>query len=321
MNQANYDLSPFLRKLAERKPYVQCRTATNIAGKSDTQPSLEENVYDNQEIEKIMAELDCLVGLESAKNSARKLVSLAKLCQERKKHNLPEFKMMHHLVFTGNTGTGKTTFARIIGRIYKALGILNRGHVIEVERADLVAGFLGQTSIKTRAILDAAIDGVLFIDEACALSNGDDRFGNEAVNTILKFMEDHRDRVVIIVAGYPKAMELFLDCNPGFRSRFKETINFQDYTDDELIEIFCRLCEQYALKLSREAYANATKQICNLPYQHVASFANGREVRTFFERIVENQAFRLSQLGMVTEYEINHIEDVDIPIVVRRMFD
>jgi SpoVK/Ycf46/Vps4 family AAA+-type ATPase len=277
VNQSHCDLSYIIRKLAQRKPYSDCRNTDGSANAANAQQYSEEYLCDNAEIEKIMVELDNLVGLDSAKHSAKKLISLAKLCQERKKHHLPQFKMMYHLVFTGNPGTGKTTVARIIGRIYKALGILKRGHVVEVERADLVAGFLGQTSIKTRAILESAVDGVLFIDEACALSTGDDRFGNESVNTMLKFMEDHRDRVVVIAAGYPKDMELFLNCNPGFRSRFKETLYFQDYTEDELIEIFCRLCEQYQLKLARDAYAKAAEQIRNLPYQMRGLIPFGRK--------------------------------------------
>ena len=205
-------------------------------------------------VTEVMAELDALIGLENVKAEVRRLTSMLQVQQIRAERGLPVIEVSHHLVFTGNPGTGKTTVARLLSQIYRAIGVVSKGQLVETDRSKLVAGFVGQTALKTLETLQAALGGMLLIDEAYALARGGDNdFGREAIDTLVKFMEDHRDDLAIVAAGYTEEMADFIDANPGLKSRFTRTISFPDYTDDELVSIFLALGEksQYALQRRR----------------------------------------------------------------------
>lgn len=265
-------------------------------------------------LEDALKDLNSLVGLEKVKETINNWVKQIQAFQLRKERNLKVPDMSYHLVFTGNPGTGKTTVARIVSHIYHALGILSRGHLVEVDRSDLVAGYIGQTAIKTQGVIEKAMGGVLFIDEAYSLSSkSESDFGGEAIATLLKAMEDKRTSFVVVVAGYDDKMEEFIDSNPGLNSRFTTKINFDDYTGIELYKIFLGLCNKNGYVLSDEAKLFLSEYLDDLYANRDDNFGNGRDVRNLFEKVITRQSSRVVRLSMPTNEELSTIKEEDLP--------
>ena len=265
-------------------------------------------------LEEAMAELDSLIGLDVVKKDVDSLVNLVKVRTLRKERGLKCPELSLHLVFSGNPGTGKTTVARIVGKIFSALGLLSKGHLIEVDRSGLVAGYVGQTAIKTQEVIQKALGGVLFIDEAYTLApeNADKDFGQEAIDTILKAMEDHRDDFVVIVAGYASLMPRFIDSNPGLKSRFNKYLFFEDYNGEQLYEIFLRRVKSNDYRLDEKADQSIREHLEELYEDRDENFGNARDVRNLFERIVANQANRVAALAAPTDEDILTITTADL---------
>jgi hypothetical protein len=265
------------------------------------------------ELESALAELDALVGLGTVKDEVRKLSNLLKVQILRRERNLKEVPVSLHVVFTGNPGTGKTTVARLYARILKGLGLLERGHLVETDRAGLVAGYMGQTSEKVDEIVKSALDGVLFVDEAYALTTGDSAdYGKEAVAALIARMETHRDRLVVVAAGYGPEMETFLESNPGLRSRFPRVWEFPDYAPQEMAEIFLSLCRRYQLDLSPAALEVLASRLKTLHEDRDGSFGNARAVRNLFEAAVSRQADRVANGQDLSDKVLCAIEAADL---------
>lgn len=268
----------------------------------------------NQEPGTAEKELAGLVGLQTVKTEVSKLSNYLKMQQLRKQKGMMSVPVTYHCVFTGNPGTGKTTVARILAGIYRDLGVLRKGHLVETDRSGLVAEYVGQTAVKTNKLIDSALDGVLFIDEAYTLVQGGngDSYGPEAVATLLKRMEDDRNRLVVILAGYSGPMKTFIESNPGLRSRFNRYIHFEDYSADELLDIFKIIASKYDYLLDPAAEHKLSKLFDHAVAGKDEHFGNGRFVRNIFEKVMENQASRLASSIDITEDKLRTILSEDI---------
>ncbi|MEO0949507.1 MAG: AAA family ATPase, partial [Cyanobacteria bacterium J06641_5] len=258
--------------------------------------------------------LGSLIGLDGAKQTILELRNVAKIAKMRRDAGLKTPAITHHLVFTGNPGTGKTTVARILGQIYKDLGILSKGHFVEVDRSNLVAEHVGQTAPKTATVVESALGGVLFIDEAYSLVSvgSSNDFGREAIATLLKMMEDCREDLVVIVAGYKDEMARFIESNPGLKSRFSKSIHFADYSVDELAEIFTMRCECEGYILSQAAFVKV-RELLKCFEDRIGELGNGRFIRNIFDRCFAAQCNRLAQQETVSKEDLMAIEADDIP--------
>lgn len=259
-----------------------------------------------------LTELKSLIGLERVKLDIDSLRNLIRIQAMRKRQGLPNTSISYHCVFSGNPGTGKTTVARIVAGIYKELGILKKGHLVEVDRSKLVGEYVGQTAPKTNKVIDEALDGVLFVDEAYTLVGEGSDYGAEAIATLLKRMEDDRDRLVVILAGYTDEIKDFIDSNPGLQSRFNRYIQFDDYSTDELVEIFKRNLRKSRYKIKRDALEQLQNVIERAVAARDKNFGNARYVRNLFEKVVQNQANRLARMDNIDNDDLSIITREDI---------
>ena len=283
------------------------------AAEDEAEPA-EDELPPPRPLEELLAELDALVGLDRVKTDVRQLINFLKVQRLREEQGLKSLPASRHLVFYGNPGTGKTTVARLVAQLYRTLGVLRRGHLVETDRAGLVAGYVGQTAMKVRDVTKKALGGVLFIDEAYTLSSGGSNdFGQEAVETLLKMMEDHRDDLVVIVAGYTGRMQEFLDSNPGLRSRFNKHIHFDDYGVEQLVKIFKTFCQKADFRATEGAEKELASIFGVLCASRDETFGNARAARNLFEATLSKQANRLVALPRVDREILSTIETADIP--------
>jgi len=310
-----------MQKPSTKKPIKDRSTEEKEDNPESTTPQTsDKQAKETAEPEKTQEELleilDALVGLENIKQSVKSLINYVKVRKIREENELPNPPLSLHLVFTGNPGTGKTTVARILSELYKAIGVLSKGQLVEVDRSGLVAGFVGQTALKTSEVIESALGGILFIDEAYALApeigTGND-FGREAIETLLKMMEDNRDDLIVIVAGYDEPMERFITSNPGLESRFNRYFFFEDYNSEQLYDIFDALCIKSEYLLTDDAKDYAREHFRILYEERDYNFGNARHVRNFFENIVAVHSDRVSKLDGHTRDDLTMVicEDLE----------
>ena len=284
-------------------------TADSKSG--DAVPEKTEELPPPEKIEDLLSELDSYIGLQVVKDEVHDLINMVQVYKLREQHDLPTTDMSLHMVFTGNPGTGKTMMARMMARIYRSLGILSKGQLVEVDRSGLVAGYVGQTALKTQKVIEKAMGGVLFIDEAYALNGkSENDFGQEAIDTILKAMEDHRDDLVVIVAGYTELMDRFIHSNPGLESRFNRFLMFEDYTPEQMVAIFKMQCKKGCYVLAQGTEELVRDFIAEESADD--SFGNARGVRNLFEHILVAQNNRLAKMENVTRDDLMQILPDDV---------
>ena len=282
------------------------------AASTSAEPPGDEAPASRETVDAILAELDALVGLAPVKTEIRRLVAVQRLNAERRRNDLPEISATNHLVFTGDPGTGKTTVARLIARLYGALGVVSRGHLVEATRADLVAGYVGQTALKVQEVVSSAVGGVLFIDEAYALSRGEFAdFGGEAVATLVKLMEDYRQNLAVIVAGYGDEMWEFIRSNPGLRSRFTRYIDFPNFDAAELTQVFETMASQAKVRVG-DGVSSRVRELLD-EARSVEDFGNARFVRSLFERAYANMAARAIADDRIDPEELELLTVADLP--------
>lgn len=287
--------------------------AQQTSGGETAAPKPAQSEEEKPSLEELLAQLDALVGLDEVKKDVKSLINLMKVRKLRQENDLPVPPMSLHMVFLGNPGTGKTTVARLVGGLYAAIGVLSKGQLIEVDRSGLVAGYVGQTALKTQEVIKSALGGVLFIDEAYSLaSGGENDFGREAIETILKAMEDHRDDLIVIVAGYNEPMTKFINSNPGLESRFNKYFYFPDYTGEQLMAIFRGQCKKNGYTLSADAESAALKLFDELYAERDDNFGNGRDVRNCFEDMVVRQSNRVAAMESSTRDDLMTILPEDL---------